>query len=209
MKAHLVIALASVLAAGACDKAEPADTPATAAAPTAPAGSAEAVARVLAMPVADRCGSTVPGQPTPSVSQIIDLGGGAFAILADCQAMPGEPTYKSLHVQGPDGMLKAQSLIVYNGPEHDDGFDWEVTQTSEATWDATARELVSVWTVEPNEEDLATKVSTVKWRWDGSKFVMVSAVRVTHATPGAPATGEVTGWPVAGETDPTPPATPV
>lgn len=208
---HLAAALAAVLALGACQKAtEGVDE--AAAASGAPAGSAVAVERILAIPVMDRCGGDWPGHPAPTFTQVIDLGGAAFAVLTDCYPNEeGQAPWKTLHVQGADGVLKAQPLILFNGPEaeFDEGFDWEPSSTSEATWDAAAKELVWSDTIPPNESEVSSQVRTMRWRWDGSKLVMVSAVRVTHATPGAPATGEVTGWPAAGKADPTPAAIPV
>lgn len=175
--------------------------------------STAAVARILAMPVMERCGSDWPGHAPPTANQVIDLGGGAFAVLTDCyQSEEGKAAWKSLHVQGADGVLKAQSLILFNGPaaEFDEGFNWEVSPTSEATWNPAAKELVWADTLGPNETDPSSQTRTMRWRWNGSKLVMVDAIRVTHATAGAPATGEVTGWPTTPATpDPTPEAVPV
>ncbi|WGM31238.1 hypothetical protein [Brevundimonas sp. NIBR11] len=175
----------------------------------APAGSAEAVQRILALPVMERCGSDWPGHPAPTANQVVDLGGGAFAVLTDCYpSEEGQAPWKTLHVQGADGVLKAQPLILYNGPEYEDGYDWEVSQTSQARWDAAAKEFVWSDTLTSDNAGVPkTQVRTMRWRWDGSKIVMVSAVRVTPATLSAPPTGQVTGWPAPGETDPTPAAT--
>jgi len=176
----------------------------------APAGSAAAVARILAIPVFDRCGGDWPGHPAPTANQVIDLSGGAFAVLTDCYpSAEGRAPWKTLHVQGADGVLKAQSLILYNGPaeEFEEGYDWEPSLTSEAVWDPATQEFVWSDTTLPNTGETQYWTRTMRWRWDGSKIVMVSAVRVTHAAPGAPATDEVTGWPAAGKTDPTPAAT--
>lgn len=207
----ICIAAVAALALAACQ--QPAEPKAAAdAATTAPAASSAAVERILAMPVMARCGGDWPGHAAPTANQVIDLGGGAFAVLADCYPnAEGQTPWKSLHVQGPDGVLKSQSLILFNGPEveFDEGFDWEPSLTSEARWDAAAGEFVWSDTVGPNDGETSYWVRTMRWRWDGSKLAMVSAVRVTHAAPGAPATDEVTGWPAAGKTDPTPAATPV
>lgn len=207
----ICIAAVAALALAACQ--QPAEPKAAAdAATTAPAASSAAVERILAMPVMARCGGDWPGHAAPTANQVIDLGSGAFAVLADCYPnAEGQTPWKSLHVQGPDGVLKSQSLILFNGPEveFDEGFDWEPSLTSEARWDAAAREFVWSDTVGPNDGETSYWVRTMRWRWDGSKLAMVSAVRVTHAAPGAPATDEVTGWPAAGKTDPTPAATPV
>lgn len=207
----ICIAAVAALALAACQ--QPAETKAVAdATTTAPAASATAVERILALPVMARCGGDWPGHAAPTANQVIDLGGGAFAVLADCYPNEeGQTPWKSLHVQGADGVLKAQSLVLFNGPEaeFEEGFDWEPSLTSEATWDAAAREFVWSDTIPPNESEVSSQVRTMRWRWDGSKLAMVSAVRVTHAAPGAPATDEVTGWPAAGKTDPTPAAMPV
>jgi hypothetical protein len=210
MKSICIAAIAA-LALAACQQGAETRAPAGAASPS-PAGSDAAVARILAMPVADRCGSDWPGHAAPTANQVIDLGGGAFAVLTDCYPTEeGQAPWKSLHTQGADGVLKSQSLILFNGPEaeFDEGFDWEPSLTSKATWDTAARELVWSDTVGPNDGETSTQTRTMRWSWDGSRLAMLGAVRVTHATPGAPATGEVTGWPAAGKTDPTPPATPV
>lgn len=207
MKIISIAALAA-LALAACQ--QPAGT--KAAADAAPAASAAAVERILAMPVMARCGGDWPGHAAPTTNQVIDLGGGAFAVLADCYPnAEGQAPWKSLHVQGQDGILKSQSLVLFNGPEaeFDEGFDWEQSPTSQATWDAAAKELVWSDTVGPNDGETSSQTRTMRWRWDGSRMAMVSAVRVTHAIPGAPATDEVTGWPAAGKTDPTPAPTPV
>lgn len=210
MKSICIAAIAA-LALAACQQGAETRAPAGAASPS-PAGSDAAVARILAIPVADRCGSDWPGHAAPTANQVIDLGGGAFAVLTDCYPTEeGQAPWKSLHTQGADGVLKSQSLILFNGPEaeFDEGFDWEPSLTSQATWDTAARELVWSDTVGPNDGETAIQTRTMRWSWDGSRLAMLGAVRVTHATPGAPATGEVTGWPAAGKTDPTPPATPV
>lgn len=214
MKNHQLAAVLGALAAlSACQKtAGSTEAPAAAVAAEAPAGSAAAVARILAIPVMDRCGSDWPGHTAPTANQVIDLAGGAFAVLTDCYPNEeGQTTWKTLHVQGADGVLKSQWLVLFNGPaeEFEEGFDWEPSLTSQATWDAAARELVWSDTVGPNDGETSNRTRTMRWRWDGSRLVMVSAVRVSHASPGAPATGAVTGWPAAGKTDPTPPATPV
>ena len=207
----IYVAAISALALAACQPAAETGVPADAASPS-PAVAEAAVARILAMPVLERCGGDWPGHAAPSANQVIDLGSGAFAVLTDCYpSAEGQTPWKSLHVQGADGVLKSQSLILFNGPEaeFDEGYDWEPSLTSEATWDAAAKEFVWSDTVGPNEGETSTQTRTMRWRWDGSKLAMASAVRVTHATPGAPATGEVAGWPVSGKADPTPAAVPV
>ncbi|MBU2380818.1 MAG: hypothetical protein KJ824_16820 [Alphaproteobacteria bacterium] len=191
----------------ACQKAAETTEPSAASA-DAPAGSAAAVERILAMPVMERCGSDWPGHTPPTAHQVIDLGEGAFAVLTDCYPNDDQPAWKTLHVQGADGVLKAQPLIIYNGPEYDEGYDWEVSPTSEARWDSTARQLVWAYTLAPGDEEPATQVRTMRWRWDGEKMAMVEAGRAMHATPNAPATAPVTGWPTTPATpDPTPAAT--
>lgn len=210
MKSICIAAIAA-LGLAACQQAAETKAPAEAAT-TSPAGSEAAVARILAMPVMARCGGDWPGHAAPTANQVIDLGGGAFAVLTDCHPNEeGQAPSKTLHVQGADGVLKSQSLILFNGPEaeFEEGYDWEPSLTSEATWDAAAKEFVWSDTVGPNEGETSTQTRTMRWRWDGSKLVMTSAVRVTRATPGAPATGEVAGWPVSGKADPTPAAVPV
>jgi hypothetical protein len=208
---RICIAAIAALTLAACQQA--AETGAsTETASTTPAGAEAAVSRILAMPVMERCGGDRPGHAAPTANQVINMGGGAFAVLTDCYPNEeGQTPWKSLHVQGADGVLKSQSLILFNGPEaeFEEGYDWEPSLTSEATWDAAAREFVWSDTVGPNEGETSTQTRTMRWRWDGSKLALASAVRVTHATPGAPATGEVVGWPVSGKTDPTPAAVPV
>lgn len=212
MKIIIVLSVAA-LALTACQPTGEGRASADAASATgAPAGSAEAVQRILAIPVLDRCGGDWPGHAAPTANQVIDLGGGAFAVLTDCHPNEeGQTPWKTLHVQGADGMIKSQSLILFNGPEaeFEEGYDWEPSLTSEATWDAAAREFVWSDTLGPNEGETSTQTRTMRWRWDGSKLAMVSAVRVTHATPGATASAEVTGWPSPGKVDPTPAAVPV
>jgi hypothetical protein len=181
------LALAAVVA-GCQQKTE--TVPSVAAA----APSAAAVTRLLAMPMTTRCGGENPEKPAPTGVQAIDLGGGAFAVLADC-AYAGDAPQKSLYVQGADGVLKHQALIIYNGPEYTDGYDWEPVPTADVTWEPATRTFVTVATFPATETDPTTKVSTMRWRWDGSKIAMVEASRVTHATPDAPATQPVTGWP--------------
>lgn len=210
----IAIAAIAVLGLAACQAAEteaPKGAEATAAVDGAPAGSAEAVQRILAIPLMQRCAGDWPGHPDPTAHQVIDLGGGAFAVMTECHPDDGKAPWKSLHVQGADGVLKAQSLILFNGPEteFEEGHDWEPSVTSEAVWDPATKEFVWSHTFPADDGDTATHVRTMRWRWDGSKIAMVSAVRVTHAAPGAPATNAVTGWPAAGKIDPTPAAVPV
>jgi hypothetical protein len=78
-----LIALACLAATSACDK------PAADAAPDAPAGaasaaSASAVARIVALPARTRCDADHPDGPAPTGTRVLDLGDGAFAVLADC-----------------------------------------------------------------------------------------------------------------------------
>jgi hypothetical protein len=203
--AHVLTGLGlAAIVAGCQQKSETSEAPAS-----PDIASAAAVTRILAMPVMSRCGSENPDKPAPTGTRVIDLGGGAFAILADCAAA-GEPADRSLFVQGADGVLKHQGLILYNGPEYTDGYDWEPVQTADISWEPATKTFVTVATVPANDTDPMTKVSTMRWRWDGSKIAMVEASRVTHATPQAPATAPVTGWPkTPAVADPTPAAEPV
>ena len=174
---------------------------------TAPASDA-AVTRILALPMMARCGSENPNLPVPTKTEVIDLGGKAFAVLADC-AYASDAPIKSLYVQGADGVLKHQALIFYNGPEYTEGYDWEPTQTSAVAWDEASRTFVLVDTV-ASDDDRSPQTRTMRWRWDGAKLAIVDASRVTRATPDAEPTGLVTGFPKTPSIpDPTPAAEPV
>ena len=181
----------------------------TDAAPSAIAPVSDAaVTRILALPMMARCGSENPNLPAPTKTEVIDLGGKAFAVLADC-AYASDAPLKSLYVQGADGVLKHQALIFYNGPEYTDGYDWEPAKTSAVTWDSAAKTFVLVDTI-TSDDDSSPQTRTMRWRWDGAKLAMVEASRITRATPDAELTGLVTGFPkTPAIPDPTPAAEPV
>jgi hypothetical protein len=207
-----LIALACVVATSACDKpAAEGRPPATGVdADAAPAGSASAVARILAMPTMVRCDADNPDVPAPTGTRVVDLGGGAFAILADCASDGGAPL-KALFVQGADGVLKRQPLLVYNGPQYPDEYQFEGVPTLPLVWDAADQVLTGEFDLGPREEgDPGTMVSTMRWRWDGARMALVEATVATRAAPGGDATNPVKGYPgTPAGTDPTPPATPV
>lgn len=185
---YALTGLAFAAAVGGCDQqAKGAST-----LPTAPASEA-AVTRILALPLMVRCGSENPSLPAPTKTEVVKLGGGAFAVLADCAYAADAPA-KSLYVQGADGVLKHQALLFYNGPEYTDGYDWEPAQTSAVTWDAASKTFVLVDSM-PDDDAGGPQTRTMRWRWDGAKLSMVEASRVTHATPDAAPTGLVTGYP--------------
>lgn len=199
MKNHyLAAAVATVLSLAACQKpAETEPTPAAAAAGS-PAGSVAAVEHILALPALARCGAEAAG-----TNQVIDLGGGAFAVLADCEPSDSSSALKALFVQGADGVLKSQSLFSYHGPVQADGVNADEGLTSPLTWDDAAKELVSISTLGPDQGQTPAQTTTTKWRWDGSKIALVSAV-VTGGGDVPPS------WPTTPATpDPTPAAVPV
>ena len=199
---YALTGLALAVAIGACQQKSDASSAGTHDA------SAAAVTRILSMPMMTRCGSENPSLPAPTKTDMIALGGSAFAIIADC-AYASDAPIKSLYVQGTDGVLKHQALIFYNGPEYTDGYDWEPAQTSAVTWDAAARTFVLVDTI-ASDDDSSPQTRTMRWRWDGAKLAMVEASRVTRASPDAEPTGLVTGFPrTPAIPDPTPTAEPV
>ncbi|CAN5174740.1 hypothetical protein BH10PSE2_BH10PSE2_07980 [soil metagenome] len=204
IKTGLIIAAA--LAATGCGKVE---APAAAKAASATASSAAAVARIMAMPTMDRCGGDNPNLPAPTGTQVVDFGAGAFGILVDC-TLGAETPAAVLFIQGPDGVLKRQWLINYNGPEYDPDYQWEPAGLWNITWDPTTRLFAVVSSGPIDDKSAATRTSTMHWRWDGNRIAMVDAMRVTQARPGAPATDLVTGYPKTPPIpDPTPIATPV
>jgi|GEM_PF-2723845 len=207
-----LIALACLAAASACDKpaadAAP-DTPAVAA-DAASAGSASAVARILALPTMARCDVDNPDGPAPTETRVLDLGGGAFAVLADC-TLGGAPPTKALFVQGADGVLKRQTLVIYNGPGYPEEYQFEGVPTLPLVWDDADKILTGVFDPGPREEgDPRTTVSTMRWRWDGTRMAMIDAAVARRAVPGEAEADPIKGYPkTPAEADPTPPATPV
>lgn len=213
----VVVAAAAALALSACQAAEtkaPAEAEPAATTAAAPAGSDAAVARILAMPLMQRCGSEDPNLPTPTATQVVDLSGGVFAVLADCQAPEGQPVPRALFVQGPDGVLKYQPLLIYNGAGYDPDYTWEGAQAVPLSWDAAASQLVSTYPTgaRPAEEGVeASKASeaTIRWRWAGDHFAMVSSTYTVQDTPGGPFTPNGV-WPTTPPiADPTAPLQPV
>ena len=210
------VAVSAVLALGSCqaretkapDEAAPADTGG------APAGSDAAVARILAMPLMQRCGFEDPNLPTPTATQVIDLSGGVFAILADCQAPAGEPVPRTLYVQGPDGVLKYQPLLIYNGAGYEPDYTWESAQAVPLTWDATASQLVSIYPTaarpaEDGAEARKASQAAIRWRWAADQFAMVSSTYTVQETPGGPFTPSGV-WPTTPPiADPTAPLQPI
>jgi hypothetical protein len=118
---------------------------------------------------------------------------------------------KALFVQGVDGVLKRQPLLVYNGPGYPDEYQFEGVPTLPLVWDEAAKVLTGEFDLGPQEEgDPRTTVSTVRWRWDGTRMAMIDAVVARRAGPGGAAADPVKGYPeTPARGDPTPPATPV
>lgn len=214
----VIVAAAAALALAACQAAEsqaPAEAaPGAAATAAAPAGSEAAVARILAMPLMQRCGSEDPNLPTPTATQVIDLSGGVFAVLADCQAPAGEPVPRALFVQGPDGVLKYQPLLIYNGAGYEPDYTWEGAQAVPLIWDAAAAQLVSVYPTaarpaEDGSDAVKASEATIRWRWAGDHFAMVSSTYTVQDTPGGPFNANG-AWPTTPPiADPTSPLQPM
>ena len=212
MKTISVAAL-TALALAACQ--QPAETSAPAkAADGAPAGSAAAVERLAAMPALERCGADAPGAATPMLSHVVDLGGGAFAVIMDCRPDPGQPATQTVHVQGPDGVLKYQPLLIYNGAGYDPDYTWEGTASAPLTWDPATSQLVSVYKsaahpAADGQEAVKASEATIRWRWAGDHFAMVSSTYAVQDGPGAPFVVNAT-WPdTPPVADPTSPLQPV
>jgi hypothetical protein len=207
-----LMALACLAATSAGDKpaAEGPPPAAGVAADAAPAASASAVARILAMPTMVRCGADIPDVPAPTETRVLDLGGGAFAVLADCTLEAASPT-KALFVQGADGVLKRQPLLVYNGPGYPDEYQFEAVPTLPLVWNEADKVLTGAFDLGPQEEGSpVTTVSTLRWRWDGSRMALIDAAVARPAAPGGAAAGPVKGYPkTPAGADPTPPAKPV
>ena len=207
------VAVLAALTLEACQ--QPVATPAPVAVDaTMPAGAAAAVDRLAALPVLARCGADAPGPAKPMLSHAVDLGGGTYAVIMDCQAQPGVPTQQTVHVIGPDGVLKSQTLLIYNGAGYDADYTWEGTSAAPVKWDSAASQLVSVYAqpASPAEDGQpagkATE-ATVRWRWAGDRFAMVSSTYAVQDAPGAPFVVEAT-WPGTPPiADPTTPPEPV
>lgn len=206
MKTISIVALAA-LALAACQ--QPAETKAPAeAAKVMPAGAAAAVDTVAALSVLERCGADASGISRPVLSHVVDLGGGVFAVLMDCQSAAGEQTLQTVHVQGTDGVLKYQPLLIYNGAGYEPDYTWEGTQSAPLTWDATTSQLVSVYKTSASpavDGQGAVKASeaTIRWRWAGDQFAMVSSTYAVQDAPGGPFVVNAT-WPTTPPTeDPT------
>lgn len=213
MKRICIVAVASGMTLAACQS--PAEAPdATAPAAAAPAGSDAAVARIAALSPMQRCGAEDPNLPTPTATQVIDLSGGVFAVLADCPAPAGQPVPRALFVQGPDGVLKYQPLLIYNGAGYEPEYTWEGIHSVPLTWDAAAAQIVSVYSTaampaEDGAEAVKAGQSTIRWRWAGDHFAMVSSTYTVQQTPGGPFSPNG-AWPTTPPTDdPTAPLQPV
>lgn len=212
MKIVSIAALAA-LSLSACQ--QPADTTALVAGdPAKPASAAAAVDRVGDMPVLARCGTDAPGPAKPMLSHAVDLGGRTIAVLMDCPQQSNFPTKQTVHVIGPDGVLKSQTLLIYNGAGYDADYTWGATSAAPVTWDAAASQLVSVYTQPASsagDGQPAVKASeaTVRWRWAGDRFAMVSSTHAVQETPRSPFVVDAT-WPGTPPiADPTTPPEPV
>ena len=212
MKSISVAALAALALAG-CQ--QPAETEAPAeAAKAIPAGAAAAVDRITAIPLLQRCGADAPGTPRPMLSQAVDLGGGVFAVIMDCQPHAEQTLTQTVHVQGPDGVLKYQPLLIYNGAGYEPDYTWEGTHSAPLTWDAATSQLVSVYKspahpAADGRDAVKASEATIRWRWAGDHFAMVSSTYAVQDAPGAPFVVNAT-WPATPPTaDPTSPLQPV
>lgn len=218
MKSHYsAVAAATVLTLAACQKvAEPAPAPTSGAASAeAHAGAAAVVERLAAMPGMERCGEDWPGHAAPApASQVVDLGGGSFAVLMNCQLGADRPITQTVHVQGPDGVLKYQPLLIYNGAGYDPDYTWEGTHSAPLTWDAATSQLVSVYKTAAmpaadGQDAVKASEATIRWRWAGDHFAMVSSTYAVQDAPGAPFVVNAT-WPGTPPiADPTSPLQPV
>ncbi len=208
-------ALALALALAACE--QPAETKApTEAANAMPVGAAAAVDRIEAIPVLERCGADAPGTPRPMLSHAVDLGGGVFAVIMDCQPDAEQTVTQTVHVQGPDGVLKYQPLLIYNGAGYEPDYTWEATHSAPLMWDGATSQLVSVYKsaahpAADGEEAVKASEATIRWRWAGDHFAMVSSTYAVQDAPGAPFVVNAT-WPgtplIADPTSPLEPVAP-
>lgn len=152
---------------------------------------------------------------TPRKVDTVALSGDVTAYLADC-AIPQQDQNASrrLYVRSADGVLKNQYLLIYNGDGYAPDYTWEGIAEGPVAWDAAKSEMVLTWNyaarpAEGGEPATPANSSTVRWRWAGDHFVMVSSTYSEQAAAGGPVVLKAS-WPSTPPIDdPTSAPTPV
>ena len=138
----------------------------------------------------------------------VDLDSATVAVVADCSVSEGQSSpMRKLYVQGPDGVLKQQMLLIYNGPGYESDYTWEAVEAAPIAIDPSTHDVELEWKAAERKgqegfDDADATRSVVTWRWDRDHFAMVSStfeagtpLRQTGAWPTTPPTDDPTGAP--------------